>query len=481
MKGKRFVTREFIAEGMTCTSCERIIRSQAMKIEGVIDCKADYATQKARVKYDAAKTSLNRIFSKIAEKGYSCSELKQDKGSRNVIAWVFGVIGIIIALYFVIKLSELISLPDITQNLSYGLLFLVGIVTGFHCISMCGGFVVSYTAKHAQEGRPSHISHLLYGGGKTVSYTIIGALFGLIGSVIAFTPAMRGIIGIIAGIFLMIYGVNMLNILPFLRKFQLRTPEFIARFVGHKSSKSGPLVTGLLNGLMLACGPLQAMYILAAGTGSMVEGAKMLFIFGLGTLPVMLGFGYLTSFISSKMTHKILKVSGIIVIVLGIIMLNRGLALTGSGYDAKSIIPLSGKSAGNPSASAGSDPAYQEIRMDVTRYGWSPDTFVLKKGVPVRWVINGKELTSCNKAIQVPKLGLSFDIKAGEQVIEFTPTEQGTIPFSCWMGMIQGTFIVKDSANINNNEQIQQEIVQAKTQQQTGVCSMGGGCGCGMM
>jgi len=43
----------------------------------------------------------------------------------------------------------------------------------------------------------------------------------------------------------------------------------------------------------------------------------------------------------------------------------------------------------------------------------------------------------------VPKLGLMFDVREGEQTIEFTPQEAGVIPWSCWMGMIPGSFVVQ--------------------------------------
>ncbi|MBU4339716.1 MAG: hypothetical protein KKD46_02165 [Euryarchaeota archaeon] len=54
-------------------------------------------------------------------------------------------------------------------------------------------------------------------------------------------------------------------------------------------------------------------------------------------------------------------------------------------------------------------------------------------------------MTGCNNAIIVPSLGLEFDIKKGEQIIEFTPTEAGTIKWSCWMGMIRIVFQKKYS------------------------------------
>ena len=497
--------KKFKAKGMHCQSCENLIEKSVSKIEGVNSVQVSYDTETVEVGYDSEKTNMKEIFEKVEEKGYECSLILEDPEvqsentedntteenveqndsdhytlDKKFFGWAFGIIGVLVVGYFIFHTVEGIALPEISTNMGYGLLFVVGLLTGFHCVSMCGGFVVSYTAKDAQEGRKSHKSHLMYSVGKLISYTVIGAAFGLLGSIITFTPLMRGVAGAIAGLFLVVFGLNMLNIFPWLRKVRIRTPAFISKFVGTESQKhSSPLMIGLLNGLMLACGPLQAIYIMAAGTGSWLEGAKLLFIFALGTLPVMLGFGFIASMISSKATHKILKASGVIVIVLGLIMMNRGLSLTGSGYDVNSLVGTVSASDDITGDAIAMDGDYQVINMDVTRYGWEPNKFVLKKGVPVKWVINGKEINGCNNAIQSPKLGLKFDVKKGEQTIEFTPNEAGTIPFSCWMGMIPGTFIVKDDVDVNDAAAVQQEL-DAVEVPKGGSCGGGsGGCGCG--
>ncbi|MBR9691589.1 hypothetical protein GOV06_02285 [Candidatus Woesearchaeota archaeon] len=481
-------TKKFKAKGMHCGSCERLIEKSAENMEGIQSIKADYPTETVEVIFDENKTNLGDIFKAVEEKGYDCSLILENKESehytidKKFFGIAFAIIGILVAGYFIFRMADGIALPEISANMGYGLLFLVGLLTGFHCVSMCGGFVVSYTAKAAEQGRKSHKSHLMYGVGKTLSYTIIGAGFGLLGSIIAFTPMMRGVAGIIAGLFLVVFGLNMLNLFPWLRKVRIQTPHFLSRFVGKESQKhSSPLIIGLLNGLMIACGPLQAIYIMAAGTGSALEGAKLLFVFALGTLPVMLGFGFFTSFISSKATHKILKASGAIVIVLGLVMINRGLALTGTGFDTNSL--FASVSAGDNAITgnvAAIEDGYQIINMEVNRYGWEPDKFVLKKGVPVKWIINGKEINGCNNAIQVPKLGLKFDIKRGEQVIEFTPDKEGVISWSCWMGMIPGVFIVKDNIDISDDVAVQKELAAAP-KLKAGSCGGGGsgGCGCG--
>ncbi|MBU2634062.1 MAG: sulfite exporter TauE/SafE family protein [Nanoarchaeota archaeon] len=480
---EEIIKKEFIAKGTVCDGCTKIIKKQMLEVKGVKEVEFDYATETGFVKFDKNKTDIDEILDKIEEKGYECYILGEEKLKNNkTLGLIFGIIGIIVIAYFVFRFVDGISFPQISQNMGYGLLFLVGLLTGFHCISMCGGFVVSYTTKNAQDGVKSHKSHLMYGLGKIISYTVIGAIFGLIGSIIAFTPTMRGVAGLLAGLFLVFFGLKMLNIFPILRKIQFKTPKFLTKITGKSQKNSSPLVIGLLNGFMIACGPLQAIYIMAAGTGSLVEGAKLLFIFALGTLPVMLGFGFFTSYMSKKLTHKILKASGAIVIILGLVMINNGLVLTGTGYDFKSMVEsVSGTNnlAGNVVDTTINAEGYQEIKMEVDRYGWTPDKFVLKKDVPVKWIINGKEINGCNNAIQVPKLGLKFDIKKGEQIIEFTPTEEGVISWSCWMGMIPGTFIVKEDVDLNNNEEIQQEL-DAIPKQQGGSCGgSGGGCGCG--
>ena len=338
------------------------------------------------------------------------------------------------------------DMPSLSRDMSYGLLILIGFLTSFHCVGMCGPLILGYTAKSATNGHKSYGTHFLYGIGKTLSYTLIGALFGAFGSVVAFTPYTQGAVGVAAGIFLILFGLHMLEVFPALSHFQIKTPAFVMRFVGKEYRKhSNPFVIGLLNGLMIICGPLQAMYVMAAGTGSWSGGATILFFFGVGTLPLLLGFGFLTSLLSANLTPKILKASGVIVMALGAIMLNRGLAVSGTGVDFNTLVARVSQQLSPTVAESPSCDTEQTINMDVVKTGFKPNKFTLRKGIPVKWVINAKELNECNKAIVVSQYGLEIKLQQGIQVIEFTPPETGVVPWSCWMGMIPGTFIVVDN------------------------------------
>lgn len=343
------------------------------------------------------------------------------------------------------------DMPKISKDISYALLMLIGFLSSFHCVGMCGPLILGYTAKHASVNRTSYTTHLFYGLGKTISYTVFGAVFGAFGAIVAFTPYTQGAVGMAAGVFLILFGLHMLEVFPSLSHFQLKTPAFVMRFISMEYRKhSNPFVTGLLNGLMIICGPLQAMYVMAAGTGSGSEGARVLFFFGIGTLPLLLGFGFLTSMLSNTLTPKLLKASGVIVMALGAIMLNRGLTVTGTGVDFNSVLARISQQLSPAKAQESACASTQTINMDVSKTGFSPNEFTLRKGIPVKWAINAKELTACNKVIIVPQYGLEIHLQPGVQMIEFTPAEVGVVSWSCWMGMIPGTFtVVEDTACAN--------------------------------
>jgi hypothetical protein len=217
---------------------------------------------------------------------------------------------------------------------------------------------------------------------------------------------------------------------------------------------------------------LQALYLYAAGSGNFFTGASSLAAFGLGTLPIMFGFGSLTTVISHKTTAKILKVSAVIVLILGLVMLNRGLTLAGSPVNFDSIKTgivggVTGNVIAGDSGSVTQNNGIQEVNMDVSASGYSPNSFVIKQDVPVKWNINVKELTSCNGELVLNAYGIDIKLKQGLNTVQFTPDKTGTIPFSCGMGMLHGSFIITETGTAS-----QQQVATATPK-------TGASCGCG--
>jgi len=301
---------------------------------------ADYSSGSVNIRFDDDKISLEEIQQVIEASGYPI--VSQEPNGKplwlKLLLALVAVILIVVVMIGARKLSHQLTLPDLNTHLSDGMIFLVGLITGLHCIGMCGGFVISYSAKDTEQQQSSGLSHFLYGLGKTLSYAMFGALFGWLGSIISITPFMQGITNLAAGGFLILFGLNMLNIFTVLKHIRIKQPKTLANFaIKHRNRSRSPLFIGFFTGFLLGCGPLQAMYVMAAGSSDPLIGAKIMTLFGLGTLPALFSFGYLTRLFSAAATQRFFQLSGIILIFVGTMMLNKGLMRTDSGYDFKSI------------------------------------------------------------------------------------------------------------------------------------------------
>jgi uncharacterized protein len=328
-------------KGMHCTGCEETIENAVAHLPGVQKVNADHVRQTVDVEFDSELAGEGGIRRAIEEKGYefeSASTRSSSHPVRNGLIFLFFLL-MVGGVTFWGKSMIPGLVGEMSAHLGYAMLFSIGFFTGFHCIGMCGGFVVGYaTAVEPRTAGTTAMAHLMYATGKTASYTVIGGSLGLLGSIMAFTPYMRGTVTLAASLFVIIYGLKMLDVFPVLRSFTLRLPRFVVRGVSNElRHRRSPLAIGLLNGLMLGCGPLQAMYIMAAGTGSPQEGATMLFFFGLGTLVPLLSFGLIASSVSRDIINLLVRASAILVIAMGLMMADRGLKLTGSGYDFNSL------------------------------------------------------------------------------------------------------------------------------------------------
>ena len=471
-------------EGMTCTGCETRIENAIKKLDGIENVKAIYSSSNVYVTYDINAVNLNTIIEavekldyKVKNKPENTSQIGQlsnslsDKSKFAGAGQIAGIAVIILALYIIIKNTVGFNfVPEVNQSMGYGILFFIGMLTSLHCVAMCGGINLSVCVRYKAAAGNSKFDKLkpsvLYNIGRVISYTVIGGVVGGIGSVVSFSGTAKGIVAILSGIFMVIMGINMLNIFPALRKLNPRMPKIFARKVHENSGSRGPLMVGMLNGLM-PCGPLQAMQLYALGTGSAVAGALSMFLFSLGTVPLMFGFGAVSSFLSSKFTHRMMKVSAVLVLILGIIMLNRGLSL--SGFDTS--VALGASSSDGGVAKIEGNVQVVTTKLDSGRY--SPIT--VQKGIPVKWTITAEssDINGCNNRINIPEYNIeNLQLKAGENVIEFTPDSEGKFIYSCWMGMISSNIKVVGDLSTVSTEDSTSDI-----DSQGAVSGSGGCCG----
>lgn len=200
--------------------------------------------------------------------------------------------------------------------------------------------------------------------------------------------------------------------------------------VFRKVKTKNSFIIGILNGLM-PCGPLQAMQVYALSTGSVFYGALSMFLFCLGTIPLMLFFGSFINFTKGKTRVVINKVTSVLILILSMAMLNR--ALIGFGIN---IVNKFSESSETQYIQAEMQENYQYVEFDLN-YDSFQD-IVVKKGIPVKMVINvdKKYLTGCNNEIIIKKFEIDQKLRVGKNEINFLPTEEGEFLYSCWMNMI---------------------------------------------
>lgn len=433
--------------GITCTACEHKIEKALKNLDGILSANVDYSTASADIYYDSDKTDLNYVYDAIRKAGYEViiDHTSEEESSKMTILFI----AIILAgLYVIINNTVGFNFfPQVTSSMGYGMLFIAGLFTSVHCIAMCGGISLSQCAGCSGCKNNNILlklkPNLLYNIGRVTSYTFLGGLAGALGSVFSVSLKGKAFISLIAGLFMIVMGINMLGINSVLRKIMPRLPKVLTAKIDSKRNDKGSLIIGLLNGFM-PCGPLQAMQLYALGTGSFFTGAISMFIFGLGTVPLMFAFGAFSSLVSSKFTKQMMKISAILVIILGVVMGRRGFSLAGINIAETLLVPL-GINVEHDGASTNATikDGYQTVTTNLESGKYQPIT--VYADVPLKWTINAdkESLNGCNNEIIIPEFNKQKKLVPGENIIEFTPTKTGTITYTCWMGMISSTITVK--------------------------------------
>ena len=183
--------------------------------------------------------------------------------------------------------------------------WLVGLLGGVHCIGMCGGVVATLTAGLPREERAQIARQLpfqlAYNIGRIGSYTLAGALMGALGAVaLELLPlhlAQRVLYGVAAA-FMLALGLYLGGWWQGLTRVERlgallwqRIEPLGRRFIPVRRWWQA-LAVGLVWG-WLPCGLVYSVLIWSAGSGSALQGALLMLLFGLGTLPNLLGIGLL--------------------------------------------------------------------------------------------------------------------------------------------------------------------------------------------
>lgn len=181
---------------------------------------------------------------------------------------------------------------------SYLAVFLTGLLGGAHCVGMCGGIVAAISLHPG--GRQPFVFQLAYSGGRIASYSMAGALAGLIGSAAFLSdtlyPVQQGLY-LLAQIVLILLGLYLAGLNQSVLVLERaggvlwrRLQPLIARVMPIRTL-SQALAAGALWG-WLPCGLVYSVLVSALASGGAGQGASLMLLFGLGTLPNLLLMGW---------------------------------------------------------------------------------------------------------------------------------------------------------------------------------------------
>ena len=206
---------------------------------------------------------------------------------------------------------------------------MMGLLGSFHCAGMCGPIAVAIPLNNRTIF--SRITgSLLYNLGRTLTYVVMGLIFGLLGQGLKLGGFQQWV-SVIMGV-IMVTSV----IFPSLYKNRFDFEKTAFSFVGkikiglgllfRKKTYGSLFAIGLLNGL-LPCGLVYMAIAGAIATTNAYSGALFMMLFGLGTIPMLFAFNMLGNALSGALKQRMNKVIPYMIVVVGLLFILRGLNL----------------------------------------------------------------------------------------------------------------------------------------------------------
>jgi sulfite exporter TauE/SafE len=195
---------------------------------------------------------------------------------------------------------------------------------------MCGPIALGVSKMAYASQRNFIISSLQYNVGRTITYLLLGLLFGLIGETIVLSGFQKGF-SILAGVVLIglfLYSLDLEQALKkvyFIKKGIANISILLSRVTSAEWMRK-PFLLGLANGL-LPCG---LVYLALAGSlasGGVEYGALFMLFFGLATIPSLFILAVGGNAFAGRFRFSFRKLLPYVQLVMGIYLIYRGVVV----------------------------------------------------------------------------------------------------------------------------------------------------------
>ena len=317
-------------QGTHCKACKMMIEETLLENEKISKVQVDLKNETVEIegKFSETAEKMIALLNPLLEPNKYRLSLEKESKDKDYATLITALpIGLaVLAVFFLLQKSGLINF-GFEGGLTPWTAMLIGAIASVStCLAVVGGLILSLSAEISQDVsnfRPFTFFH----SGRLIGFTVLGGVLGTLGSAIEINYTVTAFLGLVAAVVMIILGINLIDTFGFAKKFQLALPKGIfIKVIKIEKGFFAPFLIGA-GTFFLPCGFTQSMQIAALASGSWIQGAFIMSMFALGTLPMLV----LISFSSYKFAHSkyasvFFKSAGIIVFGLGFFAFLSGLA-----------------------------------------------------------------------------------------------------------------------------------------------------------
>jgi sulfite exporter TauE/SafE len=282
-----------------------------------------------------------------------------------------------------------------------------GLVAGTaSCTAVQGGLLVGLTSGSRQARDPLLVAWFL--AGRLASYSLAGALLGLVGSAVALPPEVRALLLVGAGVAVIAYAIRL-----------LRRPHDGCE-TPRRETRSAPLLGAAT--ILIPCGVTIGMELVAISSGSPVGGAAVMAGFVVGTAPAFALLGWVLRWMSRT---RLAKLAGVAALVAGVWTAGSGISL--GGWLSSAASPVAAAFVVPPSSNA-----TETVTVWATRSGYRPGMVSAHAGVPVQIIFKLVD-QGCTGTVTIAGRDVALPT-----TVSLPPQPPGTLRYVCGMGMYTG-------------------------------------------